>query len=325
MNTSEIGILIVDDESSVRDSLYKWFLEDGYRVDTAADAKEALRKLQKQTWDIILLDIKMPGMSGLELQERIREIDPGIVIIIITAYASVDTAVTALKAGAFDYVTKPFDPDELEHLIRNAAEKRQLTRENLQLKEKIVQLNPEETIIAESPQMKHILELVDTVAQTDSTVLIHGESGTGKEVIARAIHNKSKRRLFPMIAVIFAVSAHCYNPWIKFKGGKGLAAAAGGSIFLFPQILVLWIIFWIALYLYKKNIQVANSFASLLTGLLVLATSDILNGFSTPPAKSVIFFETSIIFLFLIIISKHIFPLKEYFEEQSKKIRNREK
>ncbi|GBD93403.1 transcriptional regulatory protein ZraR [bacterium BMS3Abin05] len=201
MNTSEIGILIVDDESSVRDSLYKWFLEDGYRVDTAADAKEALRKLQKQTWDIILLDIKMPGMSGLELQERIREIDPGIVIIIITAYASVDTAVTALKAGAFDYVTKPFDPDELEHLIRNAAEKRQLTRENLQLKEKIIQLNPEETIIAESPQMKHILELVDTVAQTDSTVLIHGESGTGKEVIARAIHNKSKRRLFPMIAV----------------------------------------------------------------------------------------------------------------------------
>ncbi|GBD89846.1 glycerol-3-phosphate acyltransferase [bacterium BMS3Abin04] len=131
--------------------------------------------------------------------------------------------------------------------------------------------------------------------------------------------------IFPMIAVIFAVSAHCYNPWIKFKGGKGLAAAAGGSIFLFPQILVLWIIFWIALYLYKKNIQVANSFASLLTGLLVLATSDILNGFSTPPAKSVIFFETSIIFLFLIIISKHIFPLKEYFEEQSKKIRNREK
>ncbi|HDK36249.1 MAG TPA: response regulator, partial [Bacteroidetes bacterium] len=105
MNTSEIGILIVDDESSVRDSLYKWFLEDGYRVDTAADAKEALRKLQKQTWDIILLDIKMPGMSGLELQERIREIDPGIVIIIITAYASVDMAVTALKAGAFDYVT----------------------------------------------------------------------------------------------------------------------------------------------------------------------------------------------------------------------------
>lgn len=201
MEPSEIGILIVDDEQSVRSSLYKWFVEDGYRVDTAADAKEALKKLEEQSWDIILLDIKMPGMSGLELQERIRDIDPTIVIIMITAYASVDTAVQALKAGAFDYITKPFDPDDLEHLIRNATEKRNLTRENLQLKQKISQLNPEETIIGESPQMKHVLELVDTVAQTDSTVLIHGESGTGKEVIARAIHNRSKRRLFPMIAV----------------------------------------------------------------------------------------------------------------------------
>jgi len=201
MDTSEINILIVDDEESVRSSLYKWFIEDGYNVDTAADAKEALQKLEKQSWDIILLDIKMPGMNGLELQERIRDIDPTIVIIMITAYASVDTAVQALKAGAFDYVTKPFDPDDLEHLIRNAIEKRKLTRENLQLKQKINQLNPEETIIAESPQMKHVLELVDTVAQTDSTVLIHGESGTGKEVIARTIHNRSRRRLFPMIAV----------------------------------------------------------------------------------------------------------------------------
>ncbi len=201
METKDIGILIVDDELSVRNSLYKWFAEDGYRVATAADAKEALQKLEEHTWDIILLDIKMPGMNGLELQQRIREIDPTIVVIMITAYASVDTAVQALKAGAFDYITKPFDPDDLEHLIRNAIEKRQLTRENLQLKQKITQLTPEETIIAESPQMRHILEIVDTVAQTDSTVLIHGESGTGKEVVARAIHNRSKRRLFPLIAI----------------------------------------------------------------------------------------------------------------------------
>jgi len=201
MDPSKIGILIVDDEESVRSSLYKWFIEDGYRTDTAADAKETLKKLEEQSWDIILLDIKMPGMNGLELQERIRDIDPSIVIIMITAYASVDTAVQALKAGAFDYVTKPFDPDDLEHLIRNAIEKRKLSRENLQLKQKISQLNPEEIVIAESPQMKHVLELVDTVAQTDSTVLIHGESGTGKEVIARTIHNRSRRRLFPMIAV----------------------------------------------------------------------------------------------------------------------------
>ncbi len=201
METQDIGILIVDDELSVRNSLYKWFKEDGYRVDTAADAKEALKKMEENPWDIILLDIKMPGMNGLELQERIREIDPSIVVIMITAYASVDTAVQALKAGAFDYITKPFDPDDLEHLIRNAIEKRQLTRENLQLKQKITQLTAQETIIAESPQMQHVLQMVDTVAQTDSTVLIHGESGTGKEVIARAIHNRSQRRLFPLVAV----------------------------------------------------------------------------------------------------------------------------
>ncbi len=201
MEAKDIGILIVDDELSVRNSLYKWFAEDGYRVDTAADAKEALKKLEENPWDIILLDIKMPGMNGLELQERIREIDSSIVVIMITAYASVDTAVQALKAGAFDYITKPFDPDDLEHLIRNAIEKRQLTRENIQLKQKITQLTPEETIIAESPQMQHVLQLVDTVAQTDSTVLIHGESGTGKEVVARAIHNRSQRRLFPLVAV----------------------------------------------------------------------------------------------------------------------------
>ncbi len=201
MEAQDIGILIVDDELSVRNSLYKWFKEDGYRVETAADAKEALKKLEENPWDIILLDIKMPGMNGLELQERIREIDPTIVVIMITAYASVDTAVQALKAGAFDYITKPFDPDDLEHLIRNAIEKRQLTRENIQLKQKITQLTAQETIIAESPQMQHVLQLVDTVAQTDSTVLIHGESGTGKEVIARAIHNRSQRRLFPLVAV----------------------------------------------------------------------------------------------------------------------------
>ena len=201
MDAKDVGILIVDDELSVRNSLYKWFAEDGYRVDTAADAKEALKKLEENPWDIILLDIKMPGMNGLELQKRIREIDSSIVVIMITAYASVDTAVQALKAGAFDYITKPFDPDDLEHLIRNAIEKRQLTRENIQLKQKITQLTPEETIIAESPQMQHVLQLVDTVAQTDSTILIHGESGTGKEVVARAIHNRSRRRLFPLVAV----------------------------------------------------------------------------------------------------------------------------
>ncbi len=133
----EIGILIVDDEASVRDSLYQWFKADGYRVDMADEAAGALKKLQDSPWDIILLDIRMPGMDGIELQQRIKQIDANIVTIIMTAYAAVDTAIQALKDGAFDYVTKPVDPDDLGRLIRNAVEKRRLVTENIQLRRQI--------------------------------------------------------------------------------------------------------------------------------------------------------------------------------------------
>jgi DNA-binding NtrC family response regulator len=197
----EIGILIVDDEISVRDSLYQWFKADGYRVDTAEDAASALKKLQENPWDIILLDIKMPGMDGIELQNRIKQIDKNIVTIIITAYASVDTAIQALKDGAFDYVTKPVDPDDLSRLIRNAIEKRRLVTENIQLRQQIEELSLPDEVVGESPPIKKVMEMVNTVAKTDSTVMILGESGTGKELIARAIHSRSSRRYFPIITI----------------------------------------------------------------------------------------------------------------------------
>jgi DNA-binding NtrC family response regulator len=197
----EIGILIVDDEASVRDSLYQWFKADGYRVDTADEATSALKKLQENPWDIILLDIKMPGMDGIELQNRIKQIDKNIVTIIITAYASVDTAIQALKDGAFDYVTKPIDPDDLSRLIRNAIEKRRLVTENTQLRQQIEELLLPDEVVGESPAMKKVMEMVNTVAKTDSTVMILGESGTGKELIARAIHSRSSRRYFPIITI----------------------------------------------------------------------------------------------------------------------------
>ena len=196
------GILIVDDEFSVRDSLESWFRKDGYRSGSAQDANDALQKLQAESWDVVLLDIKMPGgMDGMELQRRIHELDSDIVVIMITAYASVETAVRALKQGAFDYITKPIDPDELSHLVRRAVEQRRLKFENVRLREKVDQLVTPTHIIGDSSRMRKVLELVKSVAATDSTVLIRGESGTGKELIAQAIHANSNRRYFPIIPV----------------------------------------------------------------------------------------------------------------------------
>ena len=140
------AILVVDDEQVVRDSLSKWFREDGYAVGSAANAAEALRELQNQKWDIILLDIKMPGMDGMELQARIKEVDPSGTIIFITAHATVDTAVKALKAGAYDYVTKPVDPDYLSHLVSNALKQRSLANENAKLKEQMSEFSKADEI-----------------------------------------------------------------------------------------------------------------------------------------------------------------------------------
>ncbi len=196
-----ISILIVDDEFSVRDSLQAWFREGGYRVEAASSGKEALGRLAREDFDIYLLDIKMAGMDGLELQQRIRETHPEAVIILMTAYASVETAVQALKQGAFDYITKPFDPDDLEHLIRNAAEKKILEKQNLALKTQLEEVTPFGEVVGESEAMRDVLKLVSTVASSDATVLILGESGTGKELVARAIHSASARRFMPFITV----------------------------------------------------------------------------------------------------------------------------
>ncbi len=198
-------ILVVDDEQVIRNALHDWFAEDGYVVETACDAREALKKLDDALWDIVLLDIKMPGMDGLELQSHITEIQPQAVVIIMTAYASVDTAVQALKAGAYDYVQKPIDPEELEHLIEKASEHQKLLRENRQLKQRLENLSTEDMpeIVGESPGIRHVKDLIRTVAQTNATVLITGESGTGKELVARAIHRGSPRHHMPM------VTAHC--------------------------------------------------------------------------------------------------------------------
>jgi DNA-binding NtrC family response regulator len=197
----KISLLIVDDEESVRDSLYNWFIEDGYNVACAANAKDALLMLEARNYDIVLADIKMPGMDGIEMNKRIKSLNKDSIVIIMTAFASVETAVQALKDGAYDYVTKPFDPDDLSHLIRNASSHIALQAENEALKNKVVSLQNIDDIVGNSKAMVQVLKEVENVAQSNSSVIITGESGTGKELIARAIHSNSARKYFPMVSV----------------------------------------------------------------------------------------------------------------------------
>ncbi|HRX12545.1 MAG TPA: sigma-54 dependent transcriptional regulator [Draconibacterium sp.] len=197
----KISILIVDDESSVRDSLYNWFMEDGYHVAIAEDARKALMILESESFDIVLSDIKMPGMDGLQMLSRIKAIKKDTIVIMMTAFATVDTAVQALKDGAFDYVTKPFDPDDLSHLIRNATKQISLMEENEILKEKVVSLENVEDLIGESAAIQNVLREIESVAQSNASVIITGESGTGKELVARAIHANSPRKFFPLVSV----------------------------------------------------------------------------------------------------------------------------
>jgi DNA-binding NtrC family response regulator len=239
-----LGIMVVDDEAIVRESLGSWFREDGHRVETARDAREALHMLAKNHYDIALVDIKMPGVDGLELQGRMTEVQPELTVIIMTAYASVESAVKALKAGAYDYITKPFDPDELSHLIRRAAEHRSLRAENLRLKESLEEVTSATPIIGQSAATERVLQMIETVSATDATVLVQGESGTGKELVARAIHASSERRYNPMVVVncgalaegileseLFGHEPGAFTGARYRRKGK-FEAADGGTIFL---------------------------------------------------------------------------------------------
>ena len=199
--SDKISILIVDDEESVRDSLYNWFIDDGYNVETAENAKIALSLVEEHDYDIILADIKMPGMDGMEMHRRIKALNKDVIVIIMTAFASVDTAVQALKDGAFDYVTKPFDPDDLSHMVRNASSQILLRNENESLKDRISNLEDIDDLIGGSEAMAKVFKEVERVAKSSSSVIITGESGTGKELIARAIHSNSPRKFFPLISV----------------------------------------------------------------------------------------------------------------------------
>src|SRR5690349_11855422 len=237
-------ILIVDDEPVVRDSLGKWFTEEGFTVRAVGGAQEALNSFQPHAWDVALLDIKMPGIDGIELQQRLHEADPDLIVIVMTGYATVETAIQALKQGAYDYICKPFEPDELVHTINNALEHHRAKKEVVQLREHLQEISPHFQLIGRSPAMKRVYEMIEMVAPTDSTVLITGESGTGKEVVARAIHEASARRLMPFVAIhcggltetlleseLFGHERGAFTGAQARRKGK-FEAADGGTVFL---------------------------------------------------------------------------------------------
>ncbi|HXZ34297.1 MAG TPA: sigma-54 dependent transcriptional regulator [Terriglobales bacterium] len=237
-------LLIVDDELSVRDSLEKWFREEGYEVGTAESASEALTRLAEHPWDVALVDIKMHGMDGIELQRRMHELNPDLMVIIMTGYASVETAVTALKNGAYDYVTKPLDPDEIAHLVKKAMAHKQAEKENVLLRETVAEIARPEEMVGQSAAMKKVFDAVETVGPTDATVLITGESGTGKELVARAIHQASPRRFHPLVVIhcgaltetlleseLFGHEKGAFTGAQYRKKGK-FEIAEGGSVFL---------------------------------------------------------------------------------------------
>jgi DNA-binding NtrC family response regulator len=194
-------ILIVDDEEIVIRSCLRILSDSIYSVDSVQDGAGALRKVEENDYDLIVLDIMMPKMDGLEVLQQVKERHPDIDVIMVTGLSQIQTAVKAMKLGAFDYLSKPFDPDELKHVVDRALERRRLLQENRNLKSEISSRYRFENIIGTSPPMQSVFRLIAMCAPTNSTVLITGESGTGKEMIAHAIHHNSLRKDQPFVTV----------------------------------------------------------------------------------------------------------------------------
>ena len=197
----KVNILIVDDEEIVRESLASWLEEDGYEVKVAENAARALERLPEKEWNLAMVDLKMPGRDGIELMDEIRKVKPETIVIIMTAYATVDTAVQAMKKGAYDYIVKPFNPEDLSMTIRKIIEHQKLLKENIYLRKELKKQYRLHDLVSKNHKMIEIFDLVKTVAKSNSTVLVQGESGTGKELLSRAIHMESPRKDAPFVTV----------------------------------------------------------------------------------------------------------------------------
>ncbi|MDI6764834.1 MAG: sigma-54 dependent transcriptional regulator, partial [Thermodesulfobacteriota bacterium] len=194
-------ILVADDEKSMREFLDIMLKKEGYKVTLASNGEEVMKLIEKDIFDLALVDIRMPRQDGISVLKRIKSISPETVVIVITAYASADTAIKAMKEGAYDYITKPFKIDEIKLIIQNALEKKHLQKENLLLKQVVRDRYHFENIIGQSSKMLELYDLLEKVAPTKTNILITGESGTGKELVAKAIHYNSPRKDKPFVTL----------------------------------------------------------------------------------------------------------------------------
>jgi two-component system response regulator PilR (NtrC family) len=194
-------ILVADDEQSMREFLDIMLKKEGYKVSLAPNGEEVLKLAEKDIFDLILMDLRMPKMDGIAVLKKIKTLSPETIVIIITAYASADTAIRAMKEGAYDYITKPFKVDEIKLIIKNALEKKYLEKENILLKQVVRDRYHFNNIIGQSPKMLSLYDLLEKVAPTKTNILIAGESGTGKELVAKAIHYNSPRKDKPFVTL----------------------------------------------------------------------------------------------------------------------------
>ena len=238
------NVLVVDDEANARTALGELLRDEGYEVEMAADAFKALGKLETFVPDLLLTDLKMPGMDGLELMGRMREIDPDCSVVIMTAFGAVETAVAAMRAGATDYITKPLNFDELLIVLERALETRRLRTETSQLRERLSERFDFDNIVGASPEIQKVFNVVAQVAPARASVLITGESGTGKELVASALHERSKRRDGPFVKLHCAALAETLLESELFGHERGAFTGAvarregrfeqadGGTLFL---------------------------------------------------------------------------------------------